>query len=243
MPNVKYNGSQAFIEQTGGGITYGRDGTASLTKIWRGPIHKLAGFRNSISTIWAIPNAGTLRLTAPPNEFYEGAYARVVATYGGSADEVTASFPNDIDDDTQEVPTVALSLDFQISSAVIEVSNDLFKGEVRVDYRTPVNTVNYTRSSKPTNVSGRARSGIGSEADPKIISAIKADVIYDLRTQQTYDPAESMVKLLRTDFADQWKIEDAAVAFRRSSNGQVWRCSETWTKLIMQAGSDEDVSG
>jgi len=45
--------------------------------------------------------------------------------------------------------------------------------------------------------------------------------------------------MMQTEFADRWKVEIAAVAFRRNSNSQFWSCSETWTKLIVQVDNDE----
>lgn len=238
--NVQYNGTQGFILQPGGGVSYNGDGTATHTVIWRGPLHKLAAFRNSIPT--TSPSFGGLKLSAPPSEFYEGAYARVVAQYGGQSKEVSGNFPNDIDQEDPTVPTVTLSLDFQVSSVVIGVVDGSVMGEFRLDYRAPVNTVNYTSSSKPSNVSGKSKSGITGEADPKILSVTSLDQGAEI-IQNSYLGLEedaSAVKLLQTTLSDRWQVKTAAIAFRRQSNGQFWRVSETWTKLIVQANNDED---
>ncbi|MGA0208059.1 MAG: hypothetical protein ACO3LT_09755, partial [Ilumatobacteraceae bacterium] len=231
----------------GDSVTYDGNGRALHTVIWRGPIHRLPAFRNAVPL--QSPDFGGLKLAAPPSEYHEGAYARVVAQYGGISNEVSGNFPNDIDNDDPDVPTTTLSLDFQVSSVVMSIVDPDFSpssatsGEFRVDYRAPVNTINYVTSSKPARVSGKARSGITSEADPKILSVAPLNTVASQYV--VLSGAESAVKLLQTKYAPagadpRWKIETAAVAFRRNSNSQFWSCSETWTKLIVQADNDEN---
>jgi len=234
--SVKYNGTQGFTRQPGDSVTYDGNGRALHTVIWRGPIHRLPAFRNAVPL--QSPDFGGLKLAAPPSEYHEGAYARVVAQYGGISNEVSGNFPNDIDNDDPDVPTTTLSLDFQVSSVVINVGYGTLIGEFRIDYRTPVNTVNYVTSSKPSRVSGKSRSGITSEADPKILSVASLDKGAEILAQIA-DQNRTAVKMMQTEFADRWKVEIAAVAFRRNSNSQFWSCSETWTKLIVQVDNDE----
>ena len=243
MP-VKYNGQQGFIRQAGGGINYDDKGMATQTVIWRGPRHKIVAFRRSISG--SSPDYPNLKLRSLPNENFEGAYVRVTAIYGGISNEVDNSFPQDIDDDDPLVPTVSETANFQTNSVVIrvaETAEGLGSAEYNVYYRHPVNSISYTRSSKPSNVSGRGRSGITSESDPVILQVQNVSGV-DLATDAVYnlDPdAPSPIKLMTTEWKQYWKVETVALDFLRSNTGQAWNISETWGKLIVQADNDEDL--
>jgi hypothetical protein len=237
MSSVKYQGEQGFIRQTGGGVSYDDRGLATQTIIWRGPVHKVTTFRRSISG--TSPDYPGLKLRSLPNESFEGAYVRVTAIYGGISSEVDNSFPTDIDANDPLAPTISETANFQTNSTVVRVIvASVGAAEYNVYYRHPVNSISYTRSTKPSNVQGRSRSGIGGESDPVIIDVSLLSGI-DLAAAYSLDPtAATGVKLMNTTWAEFWKVETVALDFLRSNTGQTWNISETWAKLIVQADND-----
>ena len=236
---ARYTGSQSFERQRGGAVSHDAEGRATHRVVWRGPRTRINSFRSSLPK--SSPDYSDLKLSRPPDEQEDGPYIIVTAIYGGSSEQVSNSFPNDFDDETPDTPTVTLTANFIKKTATISITDDTIFGQAdfHITYRAPINSVTYTQAQKPAQVKGKARSGIESEADPKILTCQSPMVDTTSSTWETF-VGTSPLQLFLTTWRDQWEYRTIAADFQRQSNSQFWRATEFWTKELAEAGRVEE---